>query len=140
MRKVIIETPFAGDIEKNLEYARAAMHDCLMRGEAPFASHMLYTQEGVLRDEIPIERERGIEAGFAWKKIADETIVYIDRGISGGMKKGIEASLKIGQPIITRSMDAWRGEDSEQNEKEVFDMIKDFYIAEGNSRKIPSLA
>ena len=36
MIRVIIESPYAGDVEKNLRYLRAAMHDCLMRGEAPF--------------------------------------------------------------------------------------------------------
>lgn len=47
---VIIESPYAGDVDRNLEYLRAAMRDCLKRGEAPFASHALYTQPGVLDD------------------------------------------------------------------------------------------
>lgn len=55
-RLVILETPFAGDIKKNIEYARACMKDCFKRGEFPFASHLLYTQEGIL-DEILQKRE-----------------------------------------------------------------------------------
>lgn len=69
MELVIIESPYAGtrdDIESNVEYARAAMHDCLTRGEAPYASHLLYTQPGVLRDEVPEERRLGIEAGIPY--------------------------------------------------------------------------
>jgi hypothetical protein len=62
---VILESPYAGDVEANMRYARAAMRDSLMRGEAPFASHLLYTQEGVLLDSVPEERTLGIEAGFA---------------------------------------------------------------------------
>ena len=58
MQRVIIESPYAGDVERNVRYARAAMADCLKRGEAPFASHLLYTQEGVLDDDIPGERQR----------------------------------------------------------------------------------
>ena len=43
MRFVIVESPYAGDVAANVEYARAAVADCLRRGEAPFASHLLYT-------------------------------------------------------------------------------------------------
>ena len=86
MRKVIIESPYAGNIELNLRYLRACMHDAIVNhGEAPFASHGLYTQPGVLRDEDPEERNLGIACGFAWRNIADATIVYIDLGISRGM-------------------------------------------------------
>ena len=39
MKLVLVESPFAGDVEKNLAFARACLHDCFIRGEAPFASH-----------------------------------------------------------------------------------------------------
>jgi hypothetical protein len=38
MPLVIIESPFAGDIETNIKFARACMRDALLNGEAPFAS------------------------------------------------------------------------------------------------------
>lgn len=82
---VIIESPYAGDIEENVTYARAAMRDSLRRGEAPIASHLLYTQPGILRDEMPEERKLGIEAGFEWWRKADLIAFYIDRGMSPGM-------------------------------------------------------
>lgn len=50
MRRVIVESPYAGDIERNMRYLRACLADCLRRGEAPFASHAIYTQPGVLDD------------------------------------------------------------------------------------------
>jgi len=90
MRRVIVETPYAGDIERNLKFLRACMRDCLLRGEAPFASHGLYTQPGVLRDEIPEERRLGMEAGFVWRPVADATVVYTNLGISRGMQAGID--------------------------------------------------
>lgn len=82
---VIIESPYAGQVEKNVAYARAAMRDSLLRGEHPIASHLLYTQPGILRDEIPEERQRGIDAGLAWRAVADRAVFYIDRGWSAGM-------------------------------------------------------
>ena len=90
MRLIIVESPYAGDVERNLRYLRACLADCLRRGEAPFASHGLYTQPGVLRDEVKGEREQGILAGFSWRIVADATVVYTDLGISRGMESGIE--------------------------------------------------
>lgn len=110
MRLVIIESPFAGNVEENTKYARACMKDCLLRGEAPYASHLLYTQVGVLDDTVPEERKLGIEAGFAWGRAVDETgtettrVIYTDRGISGGMKRGVEEAKLLGQKIEYRSL------------------------------------
>ena len=63
---VLVESPFAGDndwvIALNIKYARACLRDSLRRGECPFASHLLYTQTGVLRDKVPEERKLGIKA------------------------------------------------------------------------------
>ena len=90
MRRVVIESPFAGGIARNLDYLRACMADCLRRGEAPFASHGLYTQPGVLDDNDPEQRKLGIAAGFAWRAMADATVVYTDLGVSRGMVEGLK--------------------------------------------------
>ena len=104
MRRVIVESPYAGDVERNVHYTRQCMRDCLLRGEAPYASHLLYTQEGVLDDTVAEEREYGIQAGFAWRDVADATIVYDDYGISGGMQYGIDHAQKLGKPIEYRKL------------------------------------
>ncbi len=104
MIRVIIESPYAGDIKRNLMYLRACMHDCLIRGEAPFASHGLYTQPGVLDDGHPEERTKGIEAGFAWREAAEKTVVYTDEGISGGMRYGVKDAEDKGRPIEYREL------------------------------------
>lgn len=93
MKLVALESPFAGrnheETEANIRYARRCLHDCLMRGEAPIASHLLYTQPGVLDDKEPMERQLGMNAGFAWNKLAQAVVVYTDLGISDGMLDGI---------------------------------------------------
>lgn len=104
MRKVVVESPFAGDVERNLTYARACLHDCLLRGEAPIASHLLYTQAGVLDDNKPEERKLGIEAGLVWGALAEATVVYTDYGVSNGMKFGIERAEKEGRPVEYRRL------------------------------------
>ena len=50
MRRLMLKSPYAGDIATNVDYARACLRDCLQRGEAPLASHLLYTQPDVLDD------------------------------------------------------------------------------------------
>lgn len=106
MRLVIIESPYAGDVETNLRYLRACMRDCFLRGEAPFASHALYTQPGVLRDEVPEDRQLGIRAGFCWRLAAHATVVYTDLGITPGMQQGISDALSNSHRVEMRSLDS----------------------------------
>ena len=87
---IIIESPYAGQVERNLIYARRAMRDSLNRGEIPFASHLLYTQPGILDDLNPDERKIGIEAGYAFWPHAFTLAVYQDYGISPGMKGAVD--------------------------------------------------
>lgn len=105
MRRVILESPFAGDVISNIEYARACVRDSLARGEAPIASHLLYTQPGILRDDVSMERRWGIDAGLAWGAVADATVVYIDRGVTPDMQHGINRAEDEGRPVEYRCLD-----------------------------------
>lgn len=105
MKRVIIESPYAGDIQQNVDYARRCLKDSLSRGEAPIASHLLYTQPGILDDENPSERQVGIRAGLEWLSVADLSVVYTDRGISDGMKQGIFAALDAGVDVEYRTLE-----------------------------------
>lgn len=107
MKTVILESPYAGDSEVHIRYARACMGDCLRRGEAPFASHLLYTQPGVLDDRMPDERNMGIAAGLAIGDLFDATVVYTDLGISSGMEMGIERAELVGREVIYRTNPKW---------------------------------
>lgn len=112
MRLVCVESPYAGNVARNTAYVRACLADCLRKGEAPFASHALYTQLGVLDDGKPEERRQGIEAGLEWAAKAEARVVYTDLGISEGMQTGIEHASRLGQPIEFRQLgETWGWEE-----------------------------
>lgn len=102
LRLVIIESPYSGKIERNMDYARQCMKDSLKRGEMPFASHLLYTQ--VLDDTNPEERAQGIASGLAWGAKAEATIVYHDYGITPGMYEGIRRAAEERRPVLYRHL------------------------------------
>lgn len=102
MKLVILESPFAQDPEKMVLYGRKCLHDSVLRDEAPIASHLLFTQPGVLDDTDKVQRSLGINAGHAWLKAAELVAVYADYGISNGMKLGIERAKKAGIKIVER--------------------------------------
>jgi hypothetical protein len=106
MRRVIIESPFAASTKEekrdNIKYAQECMLDSLKRGEAPFVSHLLYTQ--VLNDDDKEERKMGISAGFAWQNSADAVVVYLDKGLTAGMKLAIELTSMTRIKIEYRSL------------------------------------
>ena len=103
---VIIESPYAAanghSVAEHEAYARRCLADSLARGEAPFASHLLYTQPGVLDDTDADERKRGMEAGFSWLRKAELVAVYADLGISRGMRCGMIAAAETGVKVVTR--------------------------------------
>ncbi len=111
-RLVIIESPYKGGpiwtTEYNVAYARRALLDSLERGEAPFASHLLYTQ--VWDDDIPDLRTAGIEAGLSWGRSADLTAVYCDHRISTGMMYGIERAMSEGRLVEYRWLECLKCE------------------------------
>jgi hypothetical protein len=112
MPRVLVESPYAPSsvdasmrivqLRENIEYARSAVRDCLRRGEAPYASHLFFTQPGLLDDRVASQRALGIEAGLTWGAAADKTVVYADRGISPGMQVGMDRAVLEGRPIEIR--------------------------------------
>lgn len=100
MTPVVIESPYAGDLVTNKEYLKRALLDSLERGEAPFASHELYTR--VLLDAVPEQRELGMRAGLRWGCLARLCAVYMDYGVSDGMARGIENASRANVPIEFR--------------------------------------
>ncbi len=112
--RVFIESPYNGtpeEIKRNVNYAILAMQDCLLRKEAPFASHLMYTQtreQGFVSDDDEVNkcvgREAAIEAAMSWGLVSEKTVVYQDYGITRGMKYGIANAEKAGRPIEYRNI------------------------------------
>ncbi len=99
---VIVESPFAGDMEANRAYAIKACADCLRRGEVPYASHLFFPQ---FLDELkPEECELGLTAGYAMWPIASKIVFYVDLGISTGMararKRANDLNFEIEQRLL----------------------------------------
>lgn len=102
--RVVIESPYAGDVEANVAYARACLRDSLLRGESPVASHLLYTQPGVLDDLDPQERACGIAAGLAWSLDAPH-VFCTDRGWSSGMRTALHYCREHHIPTHVRTLE-----------------------------------
>ncbi len=110
MRRVIVESPLDGsaaEVAVHIAYACAAVSDCLRRGEAPMASHLLHAQPGILSDADPDERRLGMEAGLAWGEVADCTVAYTDLGVSEEMAEGIKRAILAGRPVLWRRLNGW---------------------------------
>ncbi|MFM0417483.1 DUF7768 domain-containing protein [Paraburkholderia aromaticivorans] len=124
---VIVESPYFNEdpdiMLANIEYARACMTDSLIRRESPFLSHLLYTQ--IMDDTNTDLRELGIDAGLDWGKVAQETIVYTDRGLSSGMKYGIQRAIADGRPITYRSLYKDAAQPSDAVTKHLLDACPD---------------
>jgi hypothetical protein len=103
MRRVYVASPFNGttaeEIRQNILYARLAMLDSLARGEAPYLSHLLYTQVWA---ETPELRAKGLAAGAAYRAHADLIAVYCDLGITEGMRAATDPRFGFGLPPVER--------------------------------------
>ena len=103
---VMIESPFAAktltEKQRKRKYAWEAVVDSEARGEAPFASHIFYTE--ILNDNEPTERQRGFDCHESWMAVCDYVVVYDDFGISQGMRWGIEMAFKLEKPVFCRKI------------------------------------
>lgn len=102
MRKVIIESPYAGDTYGNTQYLKRCLRDSIDRGEAPIASHLIYPF--VLREDLKDQRNLGIQLGFEWWSAADRICFYIDKGYSSGMLAAQERATRLGIPWEEREL------------------------------------
>lgn len=109
MKPVIIESPYAGKVERNRVYLNACILDCALRGETPYASHKMLTDS--LDDTDPEQRELGIKLGFEMRQVLRAcgavTVVYEDLGISEGMRRGIRDSRDAGVAVEFRKLGKW---------------------------------
>jgi hypothetical protein len=102
VKLVVIESPYAGDVPRNLAYLDAAIRDCIARGESPYASHKMLTT--ALDDNDPEQRAIGIRAGLAWRERADQRVFYTDLGMSAGMQAARTTYLMYGLSFEGRTL------------------------------------
>lgn len=102
MIRVSIESPLAGNFRRNVRYAQLCLLDSLRRGEAPYASHLLYPQ--VFDDLDEEQREIGMAAEQEWLKQAEVVALYIDLGISRGMRKAEALAIELNKVTVQRSI------------------------------------
>lgn len=93
---VYICSPYAGDIEKNVEFAKAACMYAMRQNCTPVAVHLLYPQ--LLDDSEPVQRQAGIRMGLRILEAADELWLCGSR-ISEGMRAEIAAAKRLGIPV-----------------------------------------
>jgi hypothetical protein len=100
VKLAILESPYAGNVRRNVAYARRCLAELLREGYAPIASHLLYPQ--VLDDVAPDERRLGIDAGLAWRKVADVSFFYAGMGWSRGMLEALALAKAESRPYVVR--------------------------------------
>lgn len=96
MKLIYIVSPYAGDISKNVAFAKSACRYAIDQGHTPIAVHLLYPQ--MLDDSNPAERETGLRLGLRVLESCDELWAFGDR-LSTGMKREIEAAKALDLPI-----------------------------------------
>lgn len=96
MNNIYICSPLAGNIEANIANAKRYCAFAIGQGVMPYAPHVYFTQ--FLDDEVPEERDMGIEAGMKWLALCSEIWVFGNR-ISLGMGAELEYAKEHGLVI-----------------------------------------
>jgi len=98
IKLIFICSPYAGDIEKNTEAAKAYCRNTMHLG-IPIAPHIYFTQ--FLNDENVPERIAGMRAGLHLLKLCDEIHVYGEP--TDGMIQEIELARKLKKLIVYKT-------------------------------------
>ncbi len=93
---VYIASPYAGDIENNIRFAKAACRLAMEEGSTPVAAHLLYPQ--MLDDSIPEQRELGIRMGLKLLEACSELWLCGSR-VSDGMQEELKAAWRHRVPV-----------------------------------------
>ena len=100
MKLIYVASPYAGDVERNVEYAKQACRTVMESGHAFFAPHLLYP--AVLNDAVPEERQAGMEMGLTLLHRCDELWAF-GPCVSSGMQAEIAEAERLRIPV--RRMD-----------------------------------
>ncbi|OCN00874.1 hypothetical protein A7X67_10555 [Clostridium sp. W14A] len=107
MKLVYICSPYAGDVESNVRFAKAACRYAMKQGCAPVAVHLLYPQ--ILNDAVPAERKAGIQMGLRVLASCEELWACGDT-ISHGMSCEIAKAKRLGITVRYLSAEQMQSE------------------------------
>ena len=93
---VYIASPYAGDVEGNVEFAKAACRYAAAKWYTPVAVHLMYPR--FLDDRVPKEREAGLKMGRRVLAACEEIWLCGER-MSAGMKAEEAEAKRLGLPI-----------------------------------------
>jgi hypothetical protein len=113
-KMVVIESPYSGDVDRNIRYLNLAMADSsVLYNEAPYASHSYMTQHGRASKFFVsdyddkwtvLSRDGAIKVSDTIRKRADLAVFYVDRGWSSGMKAAVQFYKDNGISYIERTV------------------------------------
>lgn len=92
---VYICSPYRGEVERNLEYARELTRLALDNSFVPITPHLYLTQ--VVNDEDRWERERGMSAGKELLRHCKYILIGSRYGLSEGMLEEIKLATRYGK-------------------------------------------
>jgi hypothetical protein len=88
MTPCIIESPYAGFVDRNKAYLQLCIRWCIAHGMTPYASHQMLTD--ALDDRAPAARQLGLAVGWDMTEaligIGAEVLFFVDLGWSPGME------------------------------------------------------
>ena len=112
---MFISSPYAGNVEANTAFAKAACLFAVKQGVVPIAVHLMYPQ--FLDDGSVEEREAGMQMGIRVLEACDELWLFGDR-MSSEMQRELEAAEQLGIPvqrISGQELVSWLEEGPEQS-------------------------
>ena len=95
-KMVYIASPYAGDITRNVEFAKAACLFAMRQDCTPVAVHLLYPQ--LLDDAEPVQRQAATRMGLRVLDACDELWLCGSR-ISPGMQMELDYARQVHIPI-----------------------------------------
>lgn len=101
MELIYVASPYAGDVEQNVENAKEYCRYVMEQGKAPLASHLLYPQ--MLDDSSPAERGLGTRMGLELLARCDGLWAFGTP--SPGMEAEMAVAERLGIPVRQITME-----------------------------------
>ncbi len=109
-----LETPYSGDVDRNLRYLMLCGFESFQRGAMPVATHSFMTAHPAAlhffvsdyaKEWDVFSREEAIERGTVLRRRCDRTVFYVDLGMSRGMTAAMQYCKANNLPFEVRKLD-----------------------------------